>query len=102
MRILAVSILLMASFASVAGNSANSIRPGDPWSDTDGKRLQAHSVGITKVGNRYYWFGEDRTPGLDPSLRYVSCYVSTDLVRWRFLGRSGSSLICRPVLSNQS
>src|SRR3954469_10175261 len=62
-------------------------KAGRPVNDTDGKRIQAHSVGITKMGNQYYWFGEDRTQGLDPSLRYVSCYVSADLIRWKFLGR---------------
>ena len=87
MRILAAVILLMTTFAPAAGNSTDLIRPGDSWNDTDGKRIQAHSVGITKMGNRYYWFGKDRTQGLDPSLRYVSCYVSTDLIRWKFLGR---------------
>jgi hypothetical protein len=87
MRILAALILLMTSFAPAAGNSTDLIRPGDPWNDSDSKRIQAHSVGITKMGNRYYWFGENRTQGLDPSLRYVSCYVSTDLVHWKFLGR---------------
>jgi hypothetical protein len=87
MRILAALMLLMTSFSGTATNSTDFIRPGDPWNDLDGKRIQAHSVGITKVGDQYYWFGEDRTQGLDPSFRYVSCYVSTDLIRWKFIGR---------------
>ena len=66
MRVLATLILLMTTFAPAAGNSNDLIRPGDPWYDTDGKRIQAHSVGITKMGNQYYWFGEGRTQGLDP------------------------------------
>ena len=34
----------------------------------------------------YYWYGEQRRQGLDPKLRYVSCYSSDDLVNWKFRG----------------
>lgn len=36
----------------------------------------------------YYWYGEQRAKGLDTSRRYVSCYSSRDLLRWKFLGNA--------------
>ena len=82
-----IGALILFSVLSASAQQRDFVRPGDPWFDTDGNRIQAHSVGITKVRDKYYWFGEDRTPGLDPSFRYVSCYESTDLIHWKFLGR---------------
>jgi hypothetical protein len=63
------------------------ISPGDLWPDDRGAHIQAHGGGILKLDSTYYWFGEDRTQGLDRSQRYVSCYSSTDLVHWTFRNR---------------
>ena len=60
------------------------IRPGAIWLDDRGKPIQAHGGGILKFGDTYYWFGEDRSEGLDRSKRYVACYASTDLAHWTF------------------
>jgi hypothetical protein len=64
--------------------SPQTITPGDVWPDNRGQHIQAHGGGIITLGNTYYWFGEDRSQGLDPARRYVSCYASTDLVHWTF------------------
>jgi hypothetical protein len=64
--------------------SAAIIRPGDPWADNRGQHIQAHGGGILKLGDTYYWFGEDRAKDNDPAKRYVACYSSTDLTRWTF------------------
>ena len=58
--------------------------PGALWPDNRGQHIQAHGGGILKLGETYYWFGEDRTRGLDRGLRYVSCYSSSDLAHWTF------------------
>lgn len=63
------------------------ISPEARWLDNRGEQIQAHGGGILKYGNMYYWFGEDRTQGLDRSKRYVSCYCSTDLAHWKFCNR---------------
>ncbi|UYQ95412.1 family 43 glycosylhydrolase [Chitinophaga horti] len=63
-----------------------SIDPGGVWPDQHGNHIQAHGGGIIKIGKRYYWYGEQRRQGLDRALRYVSCYESTDLTNWKFLG----------------
>ena len=60
------------------------IVPGAIWPDDRGQHVQAHGGGITKVGDTYYWFGEDRGQANDRRLRYVACYASTDLAHWTF------------------
>jgi hypothetical protein len=60
------------------------IKPGELWLDDRGQHIQAHGGGIIKLGDTHYWFGEDRSQGLDRSKRYVSCYASTDLAHWTF------------------
>ena len=54
------------------------------YADDRGQHIQAHGGGILKLGDKYYWFGEDRTRGLDPAKRYLSCYCSTNLAQWQF------------------
>ena len=58
----------------------NEYRPGEIWPDTEGNPIQAHGGGILLHDNIYYWYGEDRTPGIHSA---VSCYSSTDLLHWK-------------------
>jgi len=60
------------------------IRPGEVWPDDRGQHVQAHGGGIIRLGDTYFWFGEDRGQGLDRTKRYVSCYSSKDLAHWTF------------------
>lgn len=53
---------------------------GVQWADTDGNPIQAHGGGMLKVGDDYYWFGENRNP--DGTFYAVSAYRSQDLRRW--------------------
>lgn len=67
--------------------------PGEVWSDTDGRPIQAHGGGVLHVDGTYYWFGEnkDGDTNLDPArgslhrvdVIGVSCYSSTDLLNWK-------------------
>ncbi|KAI5115555.1 hypothetical protein M0805_001884, partial [Coniferiporia weirii] len=41
----------------------------------------AHGAGILKVGETFYWFGEDKAAN-SALFSAVSCYTSTDLVNW--------------------
>ena len=72
---------LLAGWAS-AGQLP--INPGAVWPDNRGQHIQAHGGGIIKLGDTYYWFGEDRSPESDRDKRYVSCYSSADLAHWTF------------------
>lgn len=53
---------------------------GVQWADTDKNPIQAHGGGVLKVGDDYYWFGENRNP--DGTFYAVSAYRSRDLRRW--------------------
>lgn len=79
-------LLLIAApaFWLIAAANQAVIRPGEIWPDNRGRHVQAHGGGIIRMGDTYYWFGEDRSQGLDPARRYVSCYSSPDLVHWTF------------------
>jgi hypothetical protein len=55
---------------------------GVQWADTDGNPIQAHGGGILKVGQDYFWFGENRNP--DGTFFAVSVYRSRDLMQWEF------------------
>ncbi len=56
------------------------IKPGALWLDDRGQHIQAHGGGVTKLGDTYYWLGEE----FDEDRCYVSCYASTDLAHWTF------------------
>lgn len=79
-----IIILLFCSNFSLLQAQQSVIRPGEIWPDNNGNHIQAHGGGIMKLGNTYYWYGEERSKGLDSNYRYVSCYSSKDLVNWTF------------------
>jgi hypothetical protein len=63
------------------------IEPGLPWLDDCGRHIQAHGGAVIRQGDLWYWFGEDRSRDLNPVMRCVACYSSTDLVNWTFRGQ---------------
>ncbi|MGH7952006.1 MAG: glycoside hydrolase family 43 protein [Limisphaerales bacterium] len=84
--------LLFLSALTAWANSE--FRPGAVWNDTDGNPIQAHGGGILVRGNIYYWYGEDRTPGLRGA---VACYSSTNLYDWKREGVALSRDALPPV-----
>ena len=88
MKVLLAVFLSIAGFAQAPAQPAQTplkaIRPGEVWPDNRGLHVQAHGGGIIKLGDTYYWFGEQRSPDLDKTKRYVSCYSSQDLTNWVF------------------
>ena len=79
---LALAVLLVC----LAVNAAETFLPGELWPDNRGQHIQAHGGGILKVGDTFYWFGEDRAQNLDWRSCHVSCYSSTNLAAWKFCG----------------
>jgi hypothetical protein len=64
----------------------SSFRPGDPWTDTADKAIQAHGGQVLTTKDAtgrtvYYWYGEDRTNGYSSSPG-VHAYSSYDLYNW--------------------
>jgi hypothetical protein len=79
-----VTAAVLAFIATRASAAPQLFTPGEPWPDDRGKPIQAHGGGIIKLGETFYWFGEDRTKENDPEKRFVSCYSSTNLAHWTF------------------
>jgi beta-xylosidase len=50
-----------------------------------GRHIQAHGAGIIKVGSTYYMIGEDKSES-GSAFESVSCYSSTDFIRWTYVG----------------
>jgi hypothetical protein len=70
---------------SQGGASGNdvivTIKNGDFWLDTSGKRIEAHGAGLIHANDAWYWIGEDKS---GTSSSFVNCYRSTDLSHWEF------------------
>jgi hypothetical protein len=74
-----------AAGGSGSGGAAGPAAPfldGLEWADTRGTPVQAHGGGILKVGDDYYWFGENRNA--DGTFFAVSAYRSRDLRTWEY------------------
>jgi hypothetical protein len=76
------AILCVVAFSTSA--PAGTVRSGEVWPDNRGQHIQAHGGGILKLGDTFYWFGEDRSTNNPRGLRCVSCYASTNLTDWTF------------------
>ena len=67
----------------------NSIRPGQVWLDTEGKRIQAHGGSVIVVDGTYYFYGEnkEKTDGENGIWHWgVRAYASKDLYNWEDKG----------------
>lgn len=63
-----------------------SIRPGQVWLDTNGKRIQAHAGNIWYEDGVYYWYGENKefTDGKSKIWTWgIRYYSSRDLYNWK-------------------
>ncbi len=77
-----------------------SIKPGQPWLDTAGKRIQAHGGSVIYIDGTYYFYGENKefTDGKSEVWTYgVRAYASTDLYNWEDKG-----LIIPPNLEDRA
>lgn len=62
------------------------IRPGQPWLDTNGVRIEAHGGSIFYENGLYYWYGEDKSHTRKKGRTWtwgVKCYSSADLYNWK-------------------
>ena len=67
----------------------HSIRPGQVWLDTEGKRIQAHGGSVMYLDGTYYFYGEnkERTDGKTDIWHWgVRCYSSKYLYNWEDCG----------------
>lgn len=78
----------------------DSIRSGQVWLDTEGKRIQAHGGSIFYEDGTYYFYGENKEhtkPGNGIWTWGVRAYASKDLYNWEDKG-----LIIEPVLDDEN
>jgi hypothetical protein len=84
--VILAAVLLAGAAVAIAVAPANAaavtITNATQFRDTSGNIVHAHGGGVLKVGNYYYWFGENRNP--NNTFRAVSVYRSTDLMNWEF------------------
>ena len=81
--VVAVGATLVAvAFVAPVQAAAVTITNGTQFPDTSGNPVHAHGGGVLKVGDYYYWFGENRNP--NSTFRAVSVYRSTNLRDWEF------------------
>ncbi len=67
----------------------NSMRPGQIWLDTEGKRIHAHGGSVLYFNETYYFYGEnkEKTDGNSDIWHWgVRCYSSKDLYNWTDCG----------------
>jgi hypothetical protein len=84
-KTLALCTPIVLSLAAVTAPAApETITPGAVWPDDRGQHVQAHGGGILKLGDTFYWFGEDRSQTNQRGMHCVACYASTDLAHWQF------------------
>jgi len=60
--------------------------PGQPWLDSEGKRIHAHGGSVLYVDGVFYWYGENKEKSFcEYDLWHwgVKLYSSTDLYNWK-------------------
>jgi hypothetical protein len=93
-RPLALLVVLVAVLAGVlvpaeqAHGATNTFTLGATRTDTAGRALQLHGLGIVRAGGTWYGFGEDKTgqTTANTSFQDIPCYTSTDLAHWTHQG----------------
>ncbi|KAJ6533150.1 glycosyl hydrolase [Mycena capillaripes] len=80
---------LLPLLALVAAKQYKYIIPGADLLDEDGVLIQAHGGQIVAHGSKFYWFGEDHSPG-GTHFTGISCYSSNDLYNWKNEGHAFS------------
>jgi hypothetical protein len=72
-----------AATGGSGGDVIITITNGGFWNDTSGKRIEAHGAGLIKVGDTWYWIGEDKSHN-SGTFKGVNAYASKDLSHWEF------------------
>lgn len=79
-----VTALMAMPLAAQSGDPLGSaIVNGVPWTDNQGRPVNAHGACIVEEDGRYYLFGEWKSDTTN-AFPGFACYSSTDLVNWTF------------------
>ncbi|KAJ6611572.1 Arabinanase/levansucrase/invertase [Mycena sp. CBHHK59/15] len=91
---------LLPLLALVAAKQYKYIIPGADLLDEDGVLIQAHGGQIVRHGSKFYWFGEDHSPG-GTHFTGISCYSSNDLYNWKNEGHAFNPVPGTQLASDQ-
>ena len=95
-RMIAMTVAILGAVLATllpgtpAAAAPAAIHPGTLGTDQHGNPLQLHGLGIIKLGDRYYGFGEDKTgeSSANTAFQHIPCYSSTDLASWTYVGEA--------------
>ena len=79
---LATAALVAVTGLAPATAAPQTVTNGTQFLTTQGQPIHAHGGGVLKVGQYYYWFGENRRRTTASSRSPL--YRSTDLKNWEF------------------
>jgi hypothetical protein len=96
-RQLFLFILLFFTIATVQAKDSFDGVTGGVWLDTDGNTIQAHGGQVQKIGNKWWWVGENRDGNRD-----IKLYSSDDLYNWKSEGSAMRVLSNRNQLDNDA
>ena len=68
---------------------SNTIKPGKPWLDNSGKRIQAHGGYLHYEDGLFYWYGENKEFTIGKGRIWttgIKYYTSSDLCNWTYGG----------------
>ncbi|KAJ7830636.1 glycosyl hydrolase [Mycena olivaceomarginata] len=91
---------LLPLLALVTAKQYKYIIPGADLLDEDSVLIQAHGGQIVRHGSKFYWFGEDHSPG-GTHFTGISCYSSNDLYNWKNEGHAFSPVPGTQLASDQ-
>lgn len=79
-KIAEISLILIFLFSVTikAQNTTFSGVNGTVWNDTQNVKIQAHGGQVQKIGNKWWWVGENRNGN-----RNICIYSSDDLYNWK-------------------
>lgn len=97
LKLVSLALLCMGMFAAQSYAQHKDFVPGEVWTDTDGKPINAHGGGLLYHNGTYYWYGEYKDGKTilpewatwecyRTDVTGVSCYSSKDLLNWKFEG----------------
>jgi hypothetical protein len=69
--------------AATSADVVATIHNGVFWNDSAGNRIEAHGGGFLRVGDTWYWIGEDKSHNA-AQFKGVNLYASRDLEHWEF------------------
>lgn len=88
-------ILLFFTIAAVQAKDSFDGVTGGVWLDTDGNTIQAHGGQVQKIGDKWWWIGENRDGNRD-----IKLYSSDDLYNWKSEGSAMRALSNRNQLDS--